>query len=96
MTRVASKGADFFKRNLDRYDAWIYHNLWSDGRKEECTRTCQHFSNADCSGLFLGLTMMGIPTGTAGLVLVGGAAAEVLGECNDWIRNKCAAELCIH
>ena len=102
VTKVSSKIGDYFRRNEAAYRAYVFHHLWSDGRKPECTRTCQWFSNTECYGLGVsaaaicaGLTGGACATTVAGAlgILAGGG---LVATCVDTIRNYCDDNICLN
>ena len=43
----ANKLGRFLERKDEGFRGYVYHNLWSDGQKAECTHTCGWFGNLE-------------------------------------------------
>jgi hypothetical protein len=103
VTKVASKIGDFFRRNGEAYRAYIYHNVWSDGKNPACMDTCNEISAVSCLGIGGGL-LVACVAATGGLCAAGaaGAAASVVlvgidpALCALEVTKRCRDDICIH
>jgi hypothetical protein len=103
VTKVASKIGDFFKRNGEAYRAYVYHNVWSDGKNPQCMDTCNQISAVGCIGIG-GALLVACVEATGGLCsagAAGAAAGAALGSldpalCMPEVTKRCRDDICIH